>query len=578
MITDERLDQLIRAALEREAETAAEHQPGLHEAVNRVASRLAPATRVGRPRLILAPGETGTLNLLTLVLLLTALLALALYIGSLLFVPPPPPPFGFAGSCQIDRMGGLAFDEPRNEMIVAYEELAIYADGRWVEHVSQDPQTAADEVTGAAILQRRLSPRGLRLLDQRILATGLTPGNRQLATDEAQGSLDARTSQGLICARWGPVADAYSYRLDEEHEARLVELTAALKDPQDWLPPEAWQESAARRLTPDHWLVLVTVRPYIPPPDQPTTLPNGEEVEGDDPRYALVEMPGGAEPIEFGVPVPVGAFEGPGSTARCGSTSLDETVALASSIDALERGPFELGTDEHSRAVYGPGLTTTVEFGWQPIYGAGYDCVAMVQDREWLTEPLPTSSPPPVVGELAGFDPCLLVPSEAAAALGTDTTTRTRSRLLLGLSANACVAVDSSVPPIDDPSYQPPPNEPPPGWRASVTLYPVRQPRAAVPDLLKTAYGSTPAGGMRDGHPVWTVACDPPSEFCADVLVGWADSRVLLFEFTTASTFVPGPDPNVFGPENWQREVTPEMAADFVRAVLDQVLATDSAP
>jgi hypothetical protein len=274
--------------------------------------------------------------------------------------------------------------------------------------------------------------------------------------------------------------------------------------------------------------------------------------------------------------MPLEDLVGPGSSVRCSSVTLDEALVVARSLEAIDRSGSGPGTAEGGD-LYTTDLSTSIGIGIQPAYGPAYGCQEMAADRRGFSEAMApmTPSPEPVTGELADVNPCTLVPADAAAALEADTTRVAPSRLPLGRSAHSCVAANSAE---ADPSYVPQADQPPIGWRTMVTLYPLRLPRGAVPHLVESVYGEGLTERTLGDHQLWVRACEPPSDFCADAFVGWTNSRLLFFEFTAASLFVPGPDPNVFGPEQWQRIVTAELAEAFMQAVLDQAAAEAALP
>src|SRR5688572_1176116 len=95
---DERFDQLLRTALEWQAEHAARRVPSMEESVRRLAERLGSEPERARPHIVVRPGAGRGLQLITLLLLL-ALAAVAIASGAAeRFLRPPlePPPFGFA--------------------------------------------------------------------------------------------------------------------------------------------------------------------------------------------------------------------------------------------------------------------------------------------------------------------------------------------------------------------------------------------------------------------------------------------------------------------------------------------------
>jgi hypothetical protein len=581
MTSDDRLDQLIRASLDWEAGRVAAAQPSMRQATGRLADRMSAAGPTTRPRLALTPSSAASLNLLTIILLLLGL-ALAWYVGTQLNPPPVPPPdlrFGFPITCEVARNTGLAFDEANNQVVLSFvaddgpdadaelDFYSLYLDGRLVQDISVPGETRADSVTGSGVLVRRLTERGRDLLLARVADAGLTPGCRFLQTEAAGGTLMAWTADGGTEVSWGSGGSSGSHRLDADDEAVLADLTAALARPETWLPDDGWIDATEQRIEPDHWLIHIELRPTGHGPGDTVSLLGGNVLEGTDPRYRLVVLPAGQEAESFGDELAITDPLGPGSAIRCAVASLDEAIALATSLETLANGQG-LGTDTEVGEVFTEDLTRSMSFAIQPVFGAPYDCGTLAEDWQIVTAPTPTPSPEAPVGDLAHIDPCELAAPAAAAILGADGIERRPSRLPLGVSAWACAVFDASVEEILWPEGTVDP--PPAGHRVTVTLYPANVDLDAADGLVESIFGSGLRQESVDGHPTWPlVDCDPEAlDFpCGRAVVGWSRGHLIVFEFT-AQTVLRDPDaPPVMGDPR-DPLVSAEDAAAFVAAVL----------
>lgn len=569
MIDDARLDVLVRAALQSEAERSAGRQPRLDRAVGRLAQRIRPDRVTTRP---LGAARISLANLVVLLVLLLLALLAAAYIGARLVSLPVVPPFGFAAPCDLGQMGGLALDGPRNPIVLSFvrgtaagETVIIhaYADGTYVRDLSTAGETRASTVTGARIERRRLGEDGLGRLLGRVRSVGLTGGCRRLSSADASGQLSVTLDESTFETSWAPGRGAggiVSRPLSDDEEDALVELQDDLETPERWLPDDAWLDPAATQVRPHHWLVTVHIRATGYEPDAEVTLPSGDTVVGTDPRYGDVAMPGGVEPAEFGEEVAIDAAPDEGSLHRCGQATTEEAVALNASLDPIENG-VGLGTDDGGD-VYGPDVSTSIALGVQPVYGAGYDCADLADDRAWFSQPRPTATPEPVTGALADVEPCSLVEPAAVAVVGGAAVEARQPRLGLGRSANACV-VFAGTP---DPPEFGDANGLPADWRALVTLYPERLSQPAAARVVEGVLGANLSEESLVNDWIWMRSCDAADVACADVYAGWAAERLVFFEFTSAAVFPDGSSD--FEPENGVRVVAPAAARAFVEAVL----------
>ncbi|MCI0584670.1 MAG: hypothetical protein L0227_17575 [Chloroflexi bacterium] len=580
-MSDDRLDQLIRASLDWQAGRVAAAQPSMRQATGRLADRLRAPGMASTPRLTLTPSSAASLNVLTIALLLLGL-ALAWYVGTQLNTPPVPPSdlrFGFPISCEVTRHNGLAFDEANNQVVLSFvaedgpdtdvepDFHSLYADGRLVQDVSVPGETRVDNLTGSEVLVRHLTEKGRDLLLARVAGADLTPGCRFLQTDAAGGSLMAWTESGGTEVSWGPGGSSWSHRLDAADEAALVALMAALAHPETWLPGDAWIDSTGQRIEPDHWLIRIDLRPTQHRPGDTVELTDGSVLDGSDPRNGLVVLPAGQDAEAFGDELPIADPFGPGSAIRCAVASLDEAVALAASLESLEN-THGLGTDTEEGEVFTEDLFHRITFGIQPVFGAAYDCGTLALDWQFMTAPVATPSPEVPVGALADIDPCELAAPAAAAVLEVDGLERRPSRLPLGVPAWACAVFDAAAEEIVWPEGTL--DAPPAGHRVTVTLYPASVDLDAADGLVASIFGTGLPGSAVDGHPAWDlVDCDPEAlEIpCRRTVVGWSRGHLIVFEFT-AQTVLREPDaPPVMGAPR-DPIVSAEAADAFVASML----------
>ena len=342
---DERLDQLLRAALTWQADEAARDVPSLERSVRRLAERLGPEPVRLEPRVVARSGSGRSLQLIVAVLLLIAALAAAMAIGTQLLPRRglEPAPFGYAGQCSTP-----ARDEILYTVIEEDAPILAYEDGRFVKFLSNPLETrsAIFELGG---LERRLAPRGQELLLERVARTMPEPGCRHLRAQAATGQISVFTPEGLIELSWHPSNPGR--RLTTAEEADAEDLERALASPETWLPADAWLDATERRATPDRWLVFVELTPSGYGPGDEVTVSTGAVLGGSDPRYARVVLPGGQEPAEFGEVV----AQRDTTTVRCGVLGTDEARALSDSLDALPLAMHdeeELFTDDLSRRVF----------------------------------------------------------------------------------------------------------------------------------------------------------------------------------------------------------------------------------
>ena len=257
-MNDDRLDQLIHDALAWQADEVAAAQPSLGTAMQRLAERVPPTTVVSRPRVVFLPNARPVNPFATVLLLLVllALLATGIVVGALLLqrLAPDirPGPFGFAGACQVEHSAGVALEFSTDTVDDAghmADVTRLYASGALVRDLSVLGETRASAVRGARYTERRLHPRGIALVFDRLAEAGLGPGCRWLHTSGSSGRITASTPVGSMQAVWGEDAGARALArvLTEAEEAELTALSDALAHPESWLPEDGWTDPAERQ-------------------------------------------------------------------------------------------------------------------------------------------------------------------------------------------------------------------------------------------------------------------------------------------------------------------------------------------
>jgi hypothetical protein len=504
MNADERFDQLLRSALERQADEAAQGVPSLEQSVRRLAERVGPEPEPARPLITLRAGTGRSLQLIVVVLLL-ALAAVAIAIGAQLFLRPSfePPRFGYEGECFTPAGNGIVYTA-----FVDDQPLVLYEDGRLIKLVSAG-ETRSAILDTAGGLERRLSQRGIDLVFARVAETISEPSCRHLRASESTGELSIFTPAGLVELSWHPSNNGRRLTPEEEVAAEALEL--ALAQPETWLPADAWEEAAEIRVAPDRWLVMVELTSSGFGPGDEVPLSTGGLLEGSDPRYARVVLPDGQEPAEFGEEVAVRD----GTSVRCGVLATADARRLSDSLDAL---PLAMHDEEE---LFTEDLTSRVFIYIATAYPKEPDCLEAGREMEAAANPTPPP-PPPTPGpgdDLAGIDPCSLLPASVDEMFGPDVVReRGLSTLALGTPAQSCNLVT--------------PAEFAPGsLHASLTLYPRSVREDTASGLALSVFG----GGLEEdsiaGRPVWVNECLAATLPCTGAIAAWSDPHFFVVEF-----------------------------------------------
>jgi hypothetical protein len=532
---DERFDQLLRSALEWQADDAARSVPSMERSVRRLAQRLGPESERARPLIAIRAG-TGRGLQLAVVLLLLALVAAAIAIGAQLLLRPTfePPPFGYDGGCLTPESEGILYTAFVND-----QALVVYGDGRFIKLQSAAGETRSAILDTAGGLERRLSPGGIDLVLDRVAETIPEPGCRHLRATEATGEISVFTPSGLVELSWHPSNNGRRLTPEEETAAEGLEL--ALAQPETWLPADAWQDATEARVGPNSWLVMVELTPSGFGPGDEVALSTGELLQGSDPRYARVVLPDGQEPAEFGAEVAVRD----GTSVRCDVLGTADARRLSDSLDAL---PLAMYDEEE---LFTEDLTSRVFIYIATAYPEEPDCERQGRDMAAAANPTP-APPPPTPGpadDLAGIDPCSLLPASVDEMYGPGVVReRDLSTLPLGTPANSCNVVT-------------PLGFSPGTLHISLTLYP----RSVRLDVAAALASSVFGGGLAEetvaGRPVWLNECLAAALECRGAAAGWTDPYFFVVEFALG---LPG-----------EPSTTPLATA---RSVLEAVLTSADVP
>ena len=514
MNTDERFDLELREALGWQAERVSRRTASLEASSRAVAKRLGSGPTITSP-LLDGPQTSRGVRVLVVAILIVLLTAAILAVGSRLLLPPSNPiqpgPLGFARECSpsLPQSATLRYE-------LADSSTTLYSSGLLVTDRSTIGPTRSSIVTGAAFDVRRLTERGRDLVVERVASMGLSAGCRTIATSGIAGSLRIRLGDAVAELGWAPpgagaeagpgTSDAPTAR-----EERVAEIEEALRSLDAWLPADAWIERDVRLVAPDSWLITIGALPTEYVPGDRLDLPDGPFIDGSDPRYTEVDLPGGVTPLEFGEEQPLPGRIGEGSIQRCGTVSTIDALALAESLDAMP-----LGADGYGD-MFTEDLAWAVGIEIRPVDPGGLDCAAEAADALAAQ-----SSPPPgpePSGDLADVDPCSLVSSAVLDGLGAEAFGPVRSTLALGTPARACAVTGAGGAGFAS-------------RLASLSLYPRTVDQSGAGTLAAEALaGVAESRPLGDGI-AWANACmDAVQAPCARVVGAWSDGTFIAIEF-----------------------------------------------
>jgi hypothetical protein len=135
--------------------------------------------------------------------------------------------------------------------------VTVYADGRMIWQ----------RLDGTGVLERRLTPEGVRLVRSQVIATGLLDWDAHFLTgpwlyneDIWYGSIEVRTGNRLVQVTWGDINHPRHVPrviMTEEQARTLARLDARLENPAAWLPASAWTDREIKAYVPPGYSVCV---------------------------------------------------------------------------------------------------------------------------------------------------------------------------------------------------------------------------------------------------------------------------------------------------------------------------------
>lgn len=153
---------------------------------------------------------------------------------------------------------------------VPVNQVWVYADGRVIWRREGGPFGVSDPSSGdvrTGILERRLTPAGVRLLQSKVISTRLFDRNLDLRswnwrTGLTWGRIDLRRNNGFVSVVWcchpGTTPDAFWRRatIPTPTQGRaLGRLTNLLSDPAAHLPASAWEDEEVRAYVPRKYAI-----------------------------------------------------------------------------------------------------------------------------------------------------------------------------------------------------------------------------------------------------------------------------------------------------------------------------------
>ena len=177
------------------------------------------------------------------------------------------PPQGAAPSTPQKGELVLSYDGRPSSPVMTrpHHRVWVYADGRliWDREAIYRPFHANKHTTG--LLEQRLTPKGIGLLQSEALSTGLFDRDRALTSDHQflWGYIRARNGDRLILVEWhhlNPGDPPYPPRFRDPTERQvktLDRLTARLATPETWLPGGAWADRKIKAYVPRRYAVCL---------------------------------------------------------------------------------------------------------------------------------------------------------------------------------------------------------------------------------------------------------------------------------------------------------------------------------
>ena len=275
-MNDQRVDQLIRASLEWEADRAAAAQPSFERAMATLAPKVGDTGAIGVVRRIEgAPASRRAIGILVTALLLLAALVALIVVGSRTERPPSdlnPGLFGLANSCPLALPDGVAHEFSLPD---EYRRIRFHDSGLILHVRSPDAEALAHPGPESTFSRQQLSAAGLAAVHEVVDSLRLTPGCRVHAS--ASVVFTTRLDGGFARFQTGEWPGAYPgyellrwMTLEEDHiSARALEALTTNLD--ELVGPGGWVDGTERPADAAAWLP----EPVMPAPI-PSPLPAGD--------------------------------------------------------------------------------------------------------------------------------------------------------------------------------------------------------------------------------------------------------------------------------------------------------------
>ena len=222
--------------------------------------------------------------------------------------------------------------------------IFVYADGRVIW---SDDTGSGVAGSSSGFLERRLTPDGVELVRDEVLASGLFDP----AEPPPGAELGSRfPPYGHISFHNGDEVVHVPYRPDEDWTGEFRRLHERLRDLLSWLPPDAWEDDDIEFFVPSSYAVCVSSE-ELAGPTEPTPLlsllpPAARAVLVDAPHWigAPLSASRGTQP---GDRVSIETLAPDSSIDHCFGLATDATRALAVALEVAGAGPGVGGSGYH---------------------------------------------------------------------------------------------------------------------------------------------------------------------------------------------------------------------------------------
>jgi hypothetical protein len=136
--------------------------------------------------------------------------------------------------------------------------LHVYADGRLIwEQLGDLP---GGDPTPTGLIEQRLTPQGVELVRNEVVATGLFDQDLRLVGAGLQyfGEIEVRNGDQLLRVTWGAgTQEEPETTATTEQASALRQLQARLEDLASWLPASAWDDQELRAYVPARYFLCL---------------------------------------------------------------------------------------------------------------------------------------------------------------------------------------------------------------------------------------------------------------------------------------------------------------------------------